>query len=83
MAKLKPVTDDELVRALVRIEDVRDQAEDLVRRMNGKGNESTPMPELPVDRASTVLAASGALIELAAMLLRPAWVSESTKGGAS
>jgi hypothetical protein len=81
MARFKPVTDDEIVRAIVRIEDVRDQALELVRRMNGKQAPAYSPPELPVDRAASVMAASGALIELATVLLQAPWIDE-TKGTA-
>lgn len=75
MPKHKPVTDHELVMLIVRLDDIRGIADDLVRRMSGKHAET--FPELPIDRASQILAGTGALIDLATLMLRPAWIEES------
>lgn len=66
MARYKPITDDELVRAMVRAEDMRETALDLARRING-----AVAIELPQERACMLAMTATALTALAVKILEP------------
>lgn len=83
MPKLKPPTNDEMSRLMVRIEDVQASANEFARRLDA--NTATPIT-LPIDRVATVLGAVEALGNLARGCLRGVWSEEqrqSTKKAAT